>query len=199
MRALLLLFSLLYTLPAAAQLSNRLLDHPSPYLAMHGHDPVHWQTWGEAAFDAARKEHKLLFVSSGYFSCHWCHVMQRESYRNPQIAALLNRHFIPVKVDRELNPAVDAYLIGFLENTQGYSGWPLNVFITPQGHPLVGLVYLPPADFQALLEKVAELWQKDSQGLENDAAKGARDLAALKQPPSPTNPPATTSGLIKTA
>jgi uncharacterized protein YyaL (SSP411 family) len=182
MRALLFLFALLPTLPASAQLSNRLLDHPSPYLAMHGHDPVHWQTWGEEAFAAARREHKLLFVSDGYFSCHWCHVMQRESYRDPEIAKLLNQHFIPVKVDRELNPALDAYLVDFLENTQGYSGWPLNVFITPDGHPLVGLVYLPPGDFRALLVKVSTLWEQDRQALARDAARAARELAARQRP-----------------
>jgi len=189
MRTLLILFGLLaITQPVSAELSNRLLNHPSPYLAMHGHDPVHWQTWGKAAFEAARREHKLLFVSDGYFACHWCHVMQRESYRNAEIAKLLNRHFIPVKVDRELNPALDAYLIDFLENTQGYSGWPLNVFITPQGHPLVGLVYLPPADFQTLLSKVAGLWQQDRAALEKDAAQAARELAANKQEPRSHRP-----------
>jgi len=188
MRALLLFFGLLTALPASAELSNRLLHHPSPYLAMHGHDPVHWQTWGKPAFELARREGKLLFVSDGYFSCHWCHVIQRESYRNPEIARLLNKYFIPVKVDRELNPALDAYLIDFLENTQGYSGWPLNVFITPQGHPLVGLVYLPPKDFRALLEKVAGLWQQDSAGLARDAAQAAHELAA-RQPAARSHRP----------
>lgn len=159
-----------------AGLSNTLANHPSPYLAMHGNDPVHWQTWNRETFNAARAQNKLLFVSSGYFSCHWCHVMQRESYQNPEIARFINQHFIPVKVDRELNPALDAYLISFLENTQGYSGWPLNVFITPQGHPLVGLVYQPPEQFRELLGKLDSLWKSDAKSLSEDAKNAAAEL-----------------------
>ncbi len=155
-----LLLAALLALPTgAAPRSNALAGHPSPYLAMHGDDPVHWQTWGPEAWAAARRENKLLFVSSGYFSCHWCHVMQKESYRNPEIARLLNTHFIPVKVDRELQPALDARLIDFVERLQGQAGWPLNVFITPEGYPLVGTVYLPPDDFAALLRELARQWQ----------------------------------------
>ena len=107
---------------------NALFQHPSPYLAMHGRDPVRWLDWNQQAVELARKQDKLLFVSSGYFSCHWCHVMQRESYQNDGVAKLLNTHFIPVKVDRELNSALDAHLIDFVERTQGQAGWPLNVF-----------------------------------------------------------------------
>ena len=106
------------------------------------------------------QEDKLLFVSSGYFSCHWCHVMQRESFSNPEVAAILNKHFIPVKVDRELNPALDAKLIDFVERTRGYAGWPLNVFITPDGYPLIGLVYMPQEDFKAMLLKLTAEWQQ---------------------------------------
>ncbi|MBD3670034.1 MAG: thioredoxin domain-containing protein [Gammaproteobacteria bacterium] len=187
MRSLMFFIVLSISLPAMAKaaLQNRLGDHPSPYLAMHGQDPVKWQSWDETAFKASREQDKLLFVSSGYFSCHWCHVMQRESYQNPEIAAYINEHFIPVKVDRELNPALDAYLINFLENTQGYSGWPLNAFITPEGHPLVGLVYLPPGDFKGLMEKLVSLWQSDRSTLKQDAARGAMELARQKQPPAP--------------
>lgn len=185
MRITLFLLSALFYLPLHAQLKNELLDNPSPYLAMHGHDPVHWQTWGEAAFAVARKENKLIYVSDGYFACHWCHVMQRESYQNPEIAKLINQNFIPIKVDRELHPALDAYLVNFLENSQGYSGWPLNVFITPEGHPLVGLVYLPPKDFHNLLNKVATLWRQDSRGLKQDAADAAREMAAQAKQTTP--------------
>ncbi|MEE9356870.1 MAG: DUF255 domain-containing protein [Sedimenticolaceae bacterium] len=109
---------LLLSSSVQATLSNQLGDHPSPYLAMHGKDPVQWQVWGKEALAKARKENKLLYISSGYFACHWCHVMQRESYQNPQVAALLNAHFIPVKVDRELQPALDAHLIDFVQRTQ---------------------------------------------------------------------------------
>ncbi|HID44655.1 MAG TPA: DUF255 domain-containing protein [Chromatiaceae bacterium] len=110
---------------------------------MHGQDPVAWQVWNAETLELARKEGKLLFVSSGYFACHWCHVMQRESYQNAAVAALLNEYFIPVKVDRELNPALDEHLIDFVQRTQGRAGWPLNVFLTPEGYPVVGMTYLP--------------------------------------------------------
>lgn len=161
-----------------AERRNQLANHPSAYLAMHGNDPVHWQDWGEVAQQAAIKEDKLLFVSSGYFSCHWCHVMQRESYADPEIAALLNQYFIPVKVDRELNPALDSKLIDFVERTRGYAGWPLNVFITPDGYPLVGLVYLPPADFKAVLQDLLTQWQQRKTELKQMAAAATVELTA---------------------
>lgn len=168
MRLLLSLLLLTASLPAAA-MQNTLKNHPSPYLAMHGDDPVYWQDWGDAVLELARREGKLILISSGYFSCHWCHVMQRESYKDAEVAAQLNTHFIPVKLDRELHPALDAHLIDFVERTTGSGGWPLNVFLTPEGYPLVGLTYAPRDNFLALLSKVQELWR-------NEPAK-ARQLA----------------------
>jgi len=156
--------------PAAA-LENQLRGHPSPYLAMHGDDPVAWQDWGPDAIELARREDRLLFVSSGYFSCHWCHVMQRESYRNAQIAALLNTHFVPVKLDRELHGALDAFLIDFLEKTQGQAGWPLNVFLTPEGYPLIGATYLPPERFMEVLTRLNAAWQDDRGRMRNLARR----------------------------
>lgn len=168
---------LLQAAPVLAARNNQLANHPSPYLAMHGQDPVHWQEWGEAVQQAAMREDKLLFVSSGYFSCHWCHVMQRESFSNPEVAAILNKYFIPVKVDRELNPALDAKLIDFVEHTRGYAGWPLNVFITPDGYPLVGLVYMPQEDFKSMLLKLTTEWQRRKVELKQLAAKATDELA----------------------
>ena len=115
--------------PLTNQLANQLKGHGSPYLAMHGDDPVQWQEWNEQTIKKAQEQNKLLFVSSGYFSCHWCHVMQRESYKNKDTAKLLNDNFIPVKVDRELNASLDSRLIDFVEKTRGYAGWPLNVLL----------------------------------------------------------------------
>ncbi len=158
--ALLLLF-----VCSTLQASNDLKNHPSPYLAMHGDDPVQWRDWGEAAVEEARSSGKLLYLSSGYFSCHWCHVMQRESYQNSEIAELLNKWFIPVKIDRELQPALDAYLISFVEKTEGHAGWPLNVFLTPDGYPVVGMTYVPAKQFQALLNKLHTLWKQQPQRL----------------------------------
>lgn len=161
----------------AAGLTNQLKHHSSPYLVLHGDDPVAWQDWNAAAIKAARRQNKLLFVSIGYFSCHWCHVMQRESYRNPEIARYLNRHFVAVKIDRELEPALDARLIAFVEKTQGISGWPLNVFITPEGYPLYAVLYMPPTEFTAVLSRLQQLWQQDQENLKQlarEAAGGGR-------------------------
>ncbi|HED17587.1 MAG TPA: thioredoxin domain-containing protein [Gammaproteobacteria bacterium] len=162
-------------LSATGLAANVLKDHPSPYLAMHGDDPVNWQEWGDAVFEQARKQNKLVYVSIGYFACHWCHVMQRESYQNEKIAKFLNDNFIAVKVDRELQPALDSKLIDFVERTRGHAGWPLNVFITPQGHPLVGIVYLPPANFLDLLVNIDNRWEKDADELK-DMAEDASEV-----------------------
>ena len=165
-----LLLALVLVAPAIA-LENQLRDHPSPYLAMHGDDPVAWQDWGPEAVALARGEGKLLFISSGYFSCHWCHVMQRESYRDEKIAALLNEHFVPVKLDRELHGALDAFLIDYVEKTQGHAGWPLNVFLTPEGYPLIGTTYLPAERFRDLLVRLHSTWLEENGRMRNLARR----------------------------
>ncbi len=157
---------------------NQLADHPSPYLAMHGHDPVAWQDWGEAALDKARVSGKPLFISSGYFACYWCHVMQRESYSDKAVAKWLNEHFIPVKVDRELQPGLDAYLIDFVSATRGHAGWPLNVFLTPDGYPLLGFTYQRRDAFLGLLKRLAKAWENDRDDLERMALKASLELKA---------------------
>ncbi len=156
--------------------SNKLANHASPYLAMHGSDPVNWQEWNAETVARARKENKILFVSSGYFSCHWCHVMQRESYKNKEIADIINANFIAVKVDRELNPALDARLIDFAERTTGSAGWPLNVFITPEGYPLVAMTYVPATQFKGILLKINNRWQKEASDLKQYAVSAADEL-----------------------
>jgi len=142
-------------------LTNSLKNHPSPYLALHAKDPVAWQEWSEKTVKLARAQNKLLYLSIGYFSCHWCHVMQKESYQNPEIAAFLNKYFIPVKIDRELEPALDASMIAFVERTRGIGGWPLNVFVTPDGYPLYGVLYEPPKNFMKIIGRLGKLWAKD--------------------------------------
>lgn len=157
----------------AQALTNQLKQHPSPYLALHGDDPVAWQEWNAQTLALARSQKKLLYVSLGYFSCHWCHVMQRESYRNPQIAALLNQYFIPVKVDRELAVALDSELQAFVERTRGQAGWPLNVFITPQGYPLFATLYSPPKEFLQIVVSLRDRWAKDAKSLQALAQQAA--------------------------
>ncbi|MCB1738621.1 MAG: thioredoxin domain-containing protein, partial [Gammaproteobacteria bacterium] len=157
-------------------LRNQLRDHSSPYLKLHGEDPVAWQDWGRAAFDTAQADGRLILVSVGYFACHWCHVMQRESYRNADIAARLNADFVAIKVDRERHPGIDARLIDFAERTVGRAGWPLNVFLTPDGYPLVAALYEPPARFAALLDRLAARWHSDPQGLRKLAVDAYREM-----------------------
>ena len=163
------------------QLQNQLSNHASPYLAMHGNDPVQWQEWGPEVLEKARQSKKLVFISSGYFSCHWCHVMHRESYSDSEISALLNSYFIPVKIDRELRPALDDYLIDFVQKTTGQAGWPLNVFLTPEGYPLLGLTYAPPETFNQLLVRISTTWKQQSE----KATRLARELVQheLQQQP----------------
>ncbi|HEY9149971.1 MAG TPA: DUF255 domain-containing protein [Gammaproteobacteria bacterium] len=168
---------LLLALPGPlAVASSPLADHPSPYIALHADDPVQWRTWHPDLLREAQRDGRLLFISSGYFACHWCHVMQRESFRNPDIAALLNRLTVPVKVDRELQPALDAQLIEFVRETRGHAGWPLNVFLTPEGFPLLGLVYAPPEDFLVLVQNLQRAWRAESAELSRLARAAAQEL-----------------------
>ena len=153
----------------SAAASNQLAGHPSPYLALHAGDPVDWQDWKPDIFTEARAKNRLVLVSIGYFSCHWCHVMQRQSYQHRQTAEFLNRHFIAVKVDRELEPDLDGRMIDFVKALRGAAGWPLHVFITPEGYPLTGFTYLPREDFQQLLQRLDEEWQQNHVALSSSA------------------------------
>lgn len=164
------------------QLRNELVDHPSAYLAMHGGDPVAWQDWGDEAVAYARAEGRLLLLSSGYFACHWCHVMQRESFQDTAIAGFLNAHYVPVKLDRELQAALDAWLIEFVERTQGRAGWPLNVVLTPDGYPLIGVTYLPPDEFRDFLARVDEAWRQDPDGIRRLARQATLQLRREHRP-----------------
>jgi uncharacterized protein len=166
----------------SSKLSNQLQQHPAPYLAMHGNDPVHWQLWNRETLEKAQRLNRPLFISIGYFSCHWCHVMQRESYQNEAVASLLNRFFIPVKVDRELNPALDAHLIEFVELTRGQAGWPLNVFLTPDGYPVLGMTYMPPERFNLLLQQLQQRWDDDEPELRGAARAALQEWRKLGEP-----------------
>lgn len=175
----LLTFILLFSLQSA--FANDLKNNSSPYLAMHGNDPVNWMEWGKPAIEKAKKENKLLFVSIGYFSCHWCHVMQRESYADKGIAKILNKHYVSVKVDRELNPVLDKRLIEFVQITNGTAGWPLNVFLTPEGYPLVGATYMPREHFANVLTQLTKKWKTDQPALVAQAKEMSKTLTTMLQ------------------
>ena len=173
---LLVIFLSAFSVSASA---NDLQNHHSPYLAMHGSDPVNWMEWGKPALEKAKKENKLLFISIGYFACHWCHVMQRESYADKGIAKKLNKNYISVKVDRELNPVLDKRLIEFVQVTNGTAGWPLNVFITPDGYPLVGATYMPREHFSSVLDQLDSKWKTQQTALSKQAKDMSKTLTTM--------------------
>ncbi|MCY4350798.1 MAG: DUF255 domain-containing protein [Thiotrichales bacterium] len=176
---------------AAHDPTNALAQSASPYLRLHARDPVHWREWSADLVAQAGADDRLIFVSVGYFACHWCHVMQRESFSEPGAAALLNAHFVSVKVDRELDPALDAQLVRFVQATLGHAGWPLNVVLTPDGLPLFGFTYLPVEDFTRLLEQIVIRWTADREPLSGAARKVSEMLeAAERTPPAPAMDPA---------
>ncbi len=164
---------------------NRLAHELSPYLRQHAHNPVEWFPWGDAAFEAARSADKPLLLSIGYASCHWCHVMARESFEDPNVAALMNQHFVNVKVDREERPDVDAVYMAALQSMTGSGGWPLTMMLTPDGRPFYGGTYFPPTDrhgapgFTRVLLSLAEAWSRRRDDVEAAAADLTQALGRL--------------------
>lgn len=147
--------------------SNRLIDEKSPYLLQHAHNPVDWRPWGEQAFQKAAKEDKPVFLSIGYATCHWCHVMAHESFEDEAVARLLNEYFVAIKVDREERPDVDKIYMTVCQSLTGHGGWPLSVFMTPDGKPFFAGTYFPKSGrgnmpgFMDVLQQVAAIWEKD--------------------------------------
>lgn len=162
---------------------NVLKHSTSPYLLQHADNPVHWQEWSDEAFRLARKEDKPIFLSIGYSTCHWCHVMAHESFSNAKIAAIMNEHFICIKVDREERPDVDAVYMQAVRVMTGSGGWPLSVFLTPDGEPFFGGTYFPPSDsygrpgFEKVLLSIADAWENRRSELVGSAGK-LRDILA---------------------
>ena len=150
---------------------NRLAGETSPYLLQHAGNPVDWYPWGEEAFARARAEEKPVFLSIGYSACHWCHVMEHESFANPQTAALMNEHYVNVKVDREERPDVDAVYMEAAIAISRSGGWPLSLFLTPEGKPFWAATYLPPEprhgmrSFPDILRAVANAWRESREQL----------------------------------
>jgi len=164
---------------------NRLILASSPYLRQHAHNPVNWYPWGEEAFAAARRDSKPIFLSIGYSTCHWCHVMEHECFENEAIAAVLNQRFIAIKVDREERPDVDAVYIEAVQRMAGGGGWPLSVFLTPDLHPFYGGTYFPPEDrhgrpgFGKLLATLADAWATKREQVVQAGAQITASLQAV--------------------
>ncbi len=171
---------------------NRLAREASPYLLQHQDNPVDWFPWGEEALDWARTADRPLLVSIGYSACHWCHVMERESFEDPEIAALMNANFVPIKVDREERPDIDALCMEACQAMTGHGGWPLNAFLTPNQAPFYTGTYFPPEprhglpSWRLVLLAIAEAWQQRREEIEEQGARVARSLGATARiEPSP--------------
>src|SRR6266567_1568613 len=166
--------------------TNRLIHETSPYLLQHAHNPVDWYPWGEEAFQKARSENKLILLSVGYSACHWCHVMERESFENKDIAAIMNQHFVSIKVDREERPDVDGIYMQAVQALTGQGGWPMTVFLTPNGRPFYGGTYFPPRDrryggqvvpgFPRILLSMADAYENRREEVEEQANQIAEHL-----------------------
>ncbi len=169
---------------------NRLIDETSPYLLQHATNPVDWYPWGDEAFEKARKENKPVFLSIGYSTCHWCHVMEDESFADEEVAALLNAHFVSVKVDREERPDIDNVYMTVTQAITGRGGWPNNLFLTPDKKPFFAGTYFPKNNrwglpgLVELLPKVAQVWENDRQNVLNSAEKITASLSGRNNPDS---------------
>ncbi len=167
-----------------ARAANRLAKSKSPYLLQHAQNPVEWFEWGKEAFEKARRENKPIFLSIGYSTCHWCHVMAHESFENPETAELMNREFVNIKVDREERPDIDRVYMTFVQATSGHGGWPMSVWLTPELKPFVGGTYFPPEDryghpgFPKVLAGIAQAWKRSRDKI---VEQGDRIVSALRE------------------
>ncbi|HVE12278.1 MAG TPA: thioredoxin domain-containing protein, partial [Elusimicrobiota bacterium] len=163
---------------------NRLAQEKNPYLSQHAGNPVDWFPWGDEAFAKARKENKPVFLSIGYATCHWCHVMERESFADPKTAEIMNRYFVSVKVDREERPDVDKIYMTAATGVGWGGGWPLSIWMTPEGKPFFGGTYFPPESrwgqpgFAPLMERIGKMWAERGADMSRDAEKVADALRA---------------------
>jgi len=162
--------------------TNRLIHEKSPYLFQHAHNPVDWYPWGEEAFAEARKLNKPIYLSIGYSTCHWCHVMARESFENPEVAKILNQHFVCVKVDREERPDVDRVYMTFVQATTGGGGWPMTVWLTPDLKPFFGGTYFPPQQLATLANKISDVWKTEQAEITASSDRIVESLRKVAQP-----------------
>src|SRR6266481_2472444 len=165
--------------------TNLLINETSPYLLQHAHNPVDWYPWSEEAFAQARRENKPLLLSIGYSACHWCHVMEHESFENEDIARLMNENFVSIKVDREERPDLDQIYMNAVQMMTQHGGWPMTVFLTPEGVPFYGGTYFPPEDrynmpgFPRVLLSVAEAYQNQPEEVTRTSVSLLNELRRL--------------------
>jgi uncharacterized protein YyaL (SSP411 family) len=157
--------------------ANRLAREKSPYLLQHAHNPVDWYPWGNEAFERARTRDCPVFLSIGYSTCHWCHVMERESFESEEIAALMNRAFVCIKVDREERPDVDHVYMMACQMMTGSGGWPLTILLTPDRRPFFAATYIPPGAMRDFIPRVEAAWREQRESLVVDAGRVAEALS----------------------
>src|SRR6478672_6374165 len=166
-------------------MSNRLSGETSPYLIQHSENPVDWYPWGAEALARARAEDRPILLSVGYSACHWCHVMERESFEDPETAAYMNEHFVNVKVDREERPDVDAIYMEAVQAISGQGGWPMTVFLDPDGVPFYGGTYFPPDEsrgmpsFRMVMEAVIDAFERKRDEIRERAGETRARLGAV--------------------
>jgi len=158
--------------------TNHLIKETSPYLLQHAKNPVDWYPWGEDAFKKAMNEKKMLLISIGYASCHWCHVMEKESFMDEEVARIMNKNFVCIKVDREERPDVDLVYMNAVQMIHGQGGWPLNCFAMPDGKPVWGGTYFSKSKWIEILEQFVNLYSNNLNGLQNQSKVIADGLMA---------------------
>jgi uncharacterized protein YyaL (SSP411 family) len=169
--------------------ANRLANETSPYLLQHAYNPVDWYPWGPEALQRAEAENKPLFISIGYAACHWCHVMERESFENEDTARVMNDNFVCIKVDREERPDIDAIYMDAVQALTGQGGWPMSVWATPDGIPFYGGTYFPPVDrpgmpaFRKVLRGVSQAWQQNGPEIVEGGEELVRKIGESNRPP----------------
>src|SRR5690606_11352988 len=164
-------------------MSNRLTQQASPYLRQHQHNPVDWYPWGEEALKKAKDENKLIIVSIGYSACHWCHVMERESFENEAIADVMNAHFVSIKVDREERPDIDQIYMLAVQLMTNSGGWPLNCICLPDGRPIYGGTYFKPQEWANILQQLQSMWSNNPEMAYEYAERLASGIKQTEQLP----------------
>ena len=172
------------------QYTNGLINSTSPYLLQHAHNPVNWMPWGPEAFAKAKAENKPIFVSIGYSTCYWCHVMERESFEDTEVAAILNRDYIAIKVDREERPDIDEQLMLATQLMTGRGGWPNSIWLTPDGRPWMAGTYFPKANFMSALTQLVDVWKTEAEGVDKQANALADAIRQASQVDAPAILPA---------
>ena len=163
------------------QSTNALINETSPYLLQHAYNPVDWYPWGEEALEKAAQEEKLVIVSIGYAACHWCHVMEHESFEDSTVADFMNQHFVSIKVDREERPDVDQVYMNASQLLSGRGGWPLNAVALPDGRPFFTGTYLPKDQWMQVLQKLAETYRDDPERIKTIASQVTEGIQAIDQ------------------